>query len=128
MSLEDKGQPVYYVEYEEENWEGNEEELVDPPVFLRQLLDWYPVHGSLLYFVFEVILAHYLDIHAVLAGSVALFLEQDGGISADNQRLYNKLQLTSFQTSKTKFDLKEIFSYWNMYAERIVSPSAGLYC
>ena len=34
----------------------------------------------LLYLVLEVILTHDLDVHPVLAGDVALLLEQDGGV------------------------------------------------
>ena len=80
-------QPVDDVEYEEEYGEGDEEELVYPPVFLRQLLQRHGRRGRpLLHLVLEVVLAHDLDVHAVLAGDVALLLEQDGGVPERRNR------------------------------------------
>ena len=82
--LQDEGEPVDDVEDEEEDGEGDEEELVDPPVLLGQLLevDSRGGAGRGLDLVLEVLLADDLDVHAVLAGYEALLLEEDGGIPA----------------------------------------------
>ena len=83
MSLQDEGQPVDDVEYEEEYGEGDEEELVYAPVLLGQLLQ---VDGGgrgrrrRLNLVLEVLLANDLDVHVVLGRDVALLLEQDRGV------------------------------------------------
>ena len=80
--LQDERQPVDDVEGEEKDGERDEEELVDPPVLLCQLLDVESAggRGRRLDLVLEVLSAHDLDVHPVLAGDVALLLEKDGGI------------------------------------------------
>lgn len=77
----DEGQPVDDVEDEEEDGKGDQEELVNAPVFLRQLLQRHRIGSrSFLHLVFEVVFAHDLDVHPVLAGDVALLLEQNGRV------------------------------------------------
>ena len=82
-ALQDERQPVDDVEYEEEHREGDEEELVYPPVLLCQLLYAHGVGGGpLLDLVLEVVLADDFDAEAVLGGNVALLLEQNGCVPA----------------------------------------------
>lgn len=84
---QDEREPVDDVEHEEEYREGDEEELVYPPVFLRQLLYADGVGGrSLLHLVLEVVLADDLDAEAVLGGNVALLLEQNGRVPERRKR------------------------------------------
>ena len=80
-SLQDECQPVDDVEDEEEYGEWDEEELVYPPVLLGQLGEADLAGGCpLLHLVLEVVLAHDLDVEAVLRGDVALLLEEDGRV------------------------------------------------
>ena len=61
--------------------------MMIPPVFLRQLLHRHRLVGGrlLLHLVLEVLLADDLQVNLVLAGDVALLLEQDGSIPEGGQ-------------------------------------------
>ena len=94
-ALQNEGQPVDDVEYEEEHRERDEEELVYLPVLFCQLLYAHGVRGGpLLDLVLEVILADDFDAEAVLGGNVALLLKQNGCVPA--RREGNKLVVSYY--------------------------------
>ena len=100
--LQDEGEPVDDVEYEEQDGEGDEEELVDPPVLLRELLYADGVRRRpLLDLVLEVVLADDLDAEAVLGGNVALLLEQDGRVPEVIKEMRKLSKLLHFQGNQT---------------------------
>ena len=81
--LQNEREPVDYVEDEEEDRKGDQEELVDAPVLLRQLprvQDGVGGRLALVHLVLEVVLAHDLGAHAVGGRHVTLLLEQNGGV------------------------------------------------
>ena len=81
--LENECQPVDDVEDEEQDGKGDEEELVDAPVLLRQLPRVQRRVGrrlSLVHLVLEVVLANDLGAHPVGGRHVPLLLEQDGRV------------------------------------------------
>ena len=67
LCSKDEGQPIDDVEDEEQDGKGDQEELVNAPVLLSQLLEGDGVTScTFLHFVFEIVLANDLDVHAVL--------------------------------------------------------------
>ena len=111
FGLENESEPVDDVEYEKEDGERDEEELVDSPVFLGQLSHAEGVVGrrrvdvavaarmaAFLHLVLELVLADDFDVHAVLAGDVPLLLEQNRRVPGMRRRKYFKVHPRDIST------------------------------
>ena len=109
--LENECQPVDDVEDEEQDGKGDEEELVDAPVLLRQLPRVQRRVGrrlSLVHLVLEVVLANDLGAHPVGGRHVPLLLEQDGRVPEISFESLLKSDFGQIQLNRQFFDLNYI--------------------